>query len=58
MNDPHLPSKKIIIRLNKYMRDNKIDIDEQWKTMDVNQDGFLSFDELFDSLKAMGMGIR
>ncbi|GMH73238.1 hypothetical protein TrRE_jg11988 [Triparma retinervis] len=57
VNDPHLPSKKIIIRLNKYMRDNKIDIDEQWKTMDVNQDGFLSFDELFDSLKAMGMGI-
>jgi hypothetical protein len=58
VNDPDLPSKKLIIRLNKYMKEKDINIEEQWKRMDANKDGFLSFDELFDSLKTMGLNIR
>jgi len=57
VNDPDLPSKKIINRLHRYMVENKIDMEQEWKRMDVNKDGFLSFDELFEALKGLGLGV-
>ncbi|GMH83780.1 hypothetical protein TrST_g4913 [Triparma strigata] len=55
--DIQAPQKKLIIRLNKYVVDNQIDMSSQWKRMDINGDGFLSFDELYEALQGLGLQI-
>jgi hypothetical protein len=55
--DPNLAAKKLLHRLHKYTVDNQIDMNRQWKKMDINGDGFLSFDELFDAMKTLGLEV-
>ncbi|GMH75119.1 hypothetical protein TL16_g06657 [Triparma laevis f. inornata] len=55
--DPQMPQKKLILRLHKYVVENQIDMSNQWKRMDINGDGFLSFDELYEALQGLGLQI-
>jgi len=55
--DPNLPAKKLLMRLNKYTVDNNIDMNRQWRLMDINGDGFLSFDELYEAMKTLGLEV-
>jgi len=49
--DKHLAAKRLLRRFHTYVVDNGVDVRKQRQKMDVNKDGFLSFDELVQALK-------
>ena len=55
--DGGIMQKKIILRLHKFVVDNNVDMKSQWKRMDINGDGFLSFDELYTALKQLDLDV-
>ena len=55
--DGKITQKKVLIRLHKFVVDNNVDMKTQWKRMDINGDGFLSFDELYTALKQLGLDV-
>ena len=60
LSDPRLHPSRLFHRLKSYLTDNKLDKARLTELLDVNGDGYLSLDELHQSLQPLkdGLGIE